>query len=70
MNKRLSTQQKIEYFLHISDLSVLSISFYGGKYQVIYTDEEATYTTKSKSISRAISELYKFYNETKQYDSL
>ncbi len=65
MNKRLSTQQKIEYFLHISDLSVLSISFYGGKYQVIYTDEEVTYTTKSKSISRAISELYKFYNETK-----
>lgn len=63
--KRLSTQQKIEYFLHISDLSVLSISFYGGKYQVIYTDEEVTYTTKSKSISRAISELYKFYNETK-----
>jgi len=50
MNKRLSTQQKIEYFLHISDLSVLSISFYGGKYQVIYTDEEVTYTTKSKSI--------------------
>jgi len=65
MTKRLSTQQKIEYFLHISDLSVLSISFYGGKYQVIYTDEEVTYTTKSKSISRAISELYKFYNETK-----
>lgn len=65
MNKRLSTQQKIEYFLHISDLSVLSISFYGGKYQVIYTNEEVTYTTKSKSISRAISELYKFYNETK-----
>ncbi len=65
MNKRLSTQQKIEYFLHINDLSVLSISFYGGKYQVIYTDEEVTYTTKSKSISRAISELYKFYNETK-----
>lgn len=64
MNKRLSTQQKIEYFLHISDLSVLSISFYGGKYQVIYTDEEVTYTTKSKSISRAISELYKYYNET------
>ncbi|MGK3946743.1 hypothetical protein ABK046_51320, partial [Streptomyces caeruleatus] len=63
MNKRLSTQQKIEYFLHISDLSVLSISFYGGKYQVIYTNEEVTYTTKSKSISRAISELYKFYNE-------
>gem|GEM_PF-3506695 len=34
MPKRLSTQQKIEYFLHVSDLSVLSISFYGGKYQV------------------------------------
>ena len=65
MTKRLSTQQKIQYFLHISDLSVLSISFYGGKYQVIYSDEEVAYTTKSKSISRAISELYKFYNETK-----
>ena len=65
MNKRLSTQQKIEYFLHISDLSVLSISFYGGKYSVNYTDENYTYHAKSKSISRAISELYKFYNENK-----
>lgn len=58
MNKRLSTQQKIEYFLHISDLSVLSISFYGGKYTAIYTDETYTYTAKSKSISRAISKLF------------
>lgn len=64
MNKRLSTQQKMKYFLHISDLSVLSISFYGGKYTAIYTDETYTYTAKSKSISRAISELYKYYNET------
>ena len=62
--KRLSIEQKMKYFLHISDLSVLSISFYGGKYTAIYTDETYTYTAKSKSISRAISELYKYYNET------
>jgi len=58
--KRLSLEQKIFDFLHDNDLAVVSLSFYGGKYTAIYTDNTYTYTAKSKSISRSITELYKF----------
>lgn len=62
MTKRLSLEQKISDLLK-EDLSVVSLSFYGGKYTAIYTDETYTYTAKSKSISRAILELGKFIKE-------
>lgn len=58
--KRLSLEQKIFDFLHDNKLSVVSLSFYGGKYTAIYTNDTYTYSAKSKSIARAISELYKF----------
>lgn len=58
--KRLSLEQKISELIHKEDLSVVSLSFYGGKYTAIYTDETYNYAIKSKSLSRAISELSKF----------
>lgn len=63
MTKRLSLEQKISDLLHKEDLSVVSLSFYGGKYTAIYTDEIYTYTSKSKSISRVITRLGKFIKE-------
>lgn len=60
MTKRLSLEQKISDLLHKEDLSVISLSFYGGKYTAIYTDKAYNYAVKSKSLSRAISELSKF----------
>jgi len=63
MTKRISLEQKISDLLHKEDLSVVSLSFYSGKYTAIYTDEIYTYTAKSKSISRAITELGKFIKE-------
>jgi len=61
--KRLSLEQKISELIHKEDLSVVSLSFYGGKYSANYTDEIYTCHAKSKSISRAISELTKFIKE-------
>jgi len=60
---RLSLEQKISDLIRKQDLSVVSLSFYGGKYSANYKNEEYTYHAKSKSISRAISELGKFIKE-------
>lgn len=60
--KRLSLEHKITDLLK-EDLSVISLSFYGGKYTAIYTDDTYTYTSKSKSISRVITQLGKFIKE-------
>lgn len=59
MTKRLSLEHKISDLLK-DDSSVISLSFYGGKYTAIYTDKAYNYAVKSKSLSRAISELSKF----------
>lgn len=53
MTKRLSLEQKISDLL--KEHPLLLSSFHNGKYTVIYN----FHTTKSKSIPRAISELYK-----------
>lgn len=63
MKKRISLEQKITNFLKEKSL-LLSLDNW--KYTVRCTDIKHIYiVAKSKSISRAISELYKYYNETK-----
>ena len=58
--KRLSLEQKLS---SLANHTTLTILFYDNKYLVHIDDSPKV--TRSKSISRAISELYKFYNENK-----
>lgn len=53
--KRLSLEQKLSSLVYDGS-PWLSLSFYDGKYNVIYN----RYTAKSKSLSRALSQISKF----------